>query len=67
NHMEPGMEKAKEELGHLYSQPEDVISYAVFPPQAKKYLEEKLAKQTKVDFDLLNKAEKDHPAGYVPV
>lgn len=67
NHIEPGMAKAKEELGHLYTQPEDVISYAVFPQQAKKYLEEKLAKQTKVDYDLLDKAEKDHPAGYVPV
>jgi pyruvate/oxaloacetate carboxyltransferase len=67
NHIELGMAKAKEELGHLYTQPEDVISYAVFPQQAKKYLEEKLAKQTKVDYDLLEKAEKDHPAGYLPV
>ena len=25
NHIEPGMEKAKEELGNLYTQPEDVI------------------------------------------
>ncbi|HRC53873.1 MAG TPA: pyruvate/oxaloacetate carboxyltransferase, partial [Bacillota bacterium] len=41
NHIEPGMEKAKEELGNLYTQPEDVISYAVFPQQTKKFLQEK--------------------------
>jgi len=67
NHIEPGMEKAKEELGNLYTQPEDVISYAVFPQQAKKFLQEKLARETKVDYNLLEQAEKDHPAGYVPV
>ncbi|HHY12366.1 MAG TPA: pyruvate carboxylase subunit B [Firmicutes bacterium] len=67
NHIEPGMSKSKEELGHLYTQPEDVISYAVFPQQTRKFLEEKLAKQTKVDYDLLEQSKKEHPAGYVPV
>ncbi len=67
NHIAPGMAKAKEELGHLYSQPEDVISYAVFPQQTREFLEEKLAKQTGVDFSLLKEAEKEHPAGYLPV
>ena len=56
NHIEPGMEKAKEELGNLYTQPEDVISYAVFPQQAKKFLQEKLARETKVDYNLLEQA-----------
>ncbi|HOB31179.1 MAG TPA: pyruvate/oxaloacetate carboxyltransferase [Bacillota bacterium] len=67
NHLEPGMEKAKKELGHLYTQPEDVISYAVFPQQTKKFLQEKLARQTKVDYELLEQAEKDHPIGYLPI
>jgi len=67
DHIEPGMAKAKEELGALYTKEEDVISYALFPPQAKKFLEEQLAKRTKVDYELLEQSKKDHPAGYVPV
>ncbi len=59
------MAKAKEELGHLYTQPEDVISTLCSHSRLRKYW--KLAKQTKVDYDLLEKAEKDHPAGYLPV
>ncbi len=67
DHIEPGLKKAKEELGHLYTKDEDVLSYALFPPQAKKFLEERLAKRTGVDFELLEQAKKEHPKGYVPV
>jgi len=67
DHIEPGLEKAKKELGALYTKEEDVLSYALFPQQAKKFLQEQLAKRTKVDYELLEQAEKDHPAGYAPV
>ncbi|MBE3520224.1 MAG: oxaloacetate decarboxylase subunit alpha [Firmicutes bacterium] len=66
DYIEPGLEKARAELGHLYTQEEDVLSYALFPQQARKFLEEKLARQTGVDFDLAEKARQDHPAGYYP-
>lgn len=67
DHIEPGLAKAKQELGHLYTKEEDVISYAIFPQQTKKFLEERLAARTRVDYELLEQSKKDHPAGYVPV
>ncbi len=67
DHIEPGLKKAKEELGALYSKEEDVLSYALFPPQAKKFLEERLAKRTGVDQQLLEQSKKDNPTGYAPV
>jgi oxaloacetate decarboxylase alpha subunit len=39
--LEPGFEKAKEEIGDLAKSDEDVLSYALFPQVAKKFLEEK--------------------------
>jgi oxaloacetate decarboxylase alpha subunit len=37
--LEPGMDKAREELGELAHNEEDVISYALFPQVAKPFLE----------------------------
>lgn len=67
DHIEPGLKKAKEELGHLYTKDEDVLSFALFPPQTKKFLEERLAKRTGVDYELLEQSKKEHPKGFVPV
>jgi pyruvate/oxaloacetate carboxyltransferase len=67
DHIEPGLEVARKELGALYTQEEDVISYALFPQQTKKFLKEKLAKRTRVDQDMLEEAFKDHPKGYAPI
>ena len=67
DHIEPALAKAKEELGALYTKPEDVLSYALFPPQAKKFLEERLAKRTGVDQQLLEQSKKNSPTGYAPV
>lgn len=67
DHIEPGLKKAREELGHLYTKEEDVLSYALFPVQAKKFLEERLAARTGVDQNLLEQSKKDHPLGYMPV
>lgn len=67
DHIEPGLKKAKEELGALYTKEEDVLSYALFPPQAKKFLEELLARRTGVDYQLLEQSKKEAPTGYVPI
>ncbi len=67
DHIEPGLQKAKAELGALYTKEEDVLSYALFPPQAKKFLEERLAKRTGVDQQLLEQAKKESTVGYAPV
>jgi len=67
DHIEFGLKKAKEELGALYTKEEDVLSYALFPPQAKKFLEEQLARRTGVDYQLLEQSKKETPTGYMPV
>ena len=65
--LEPGMEKARQGVGSYYQQEEDVLSYALFPDQAMTYFKERLSRESKVDYDLLEEAEKDHPSGYHPV
>ena len=37
--LEPGFEKAKEEIGDLAESDEDVLSYALFPPVAREFLQ----------------------------
>ena len=46
--LEPGFEKAKEEIGKLAKSEEDVLSYALFPTQAEAFFEkrEEKAKNT---------------------
>ena len=46
--LEPGFEKAKEEIGELAKSEEDVLSYALFPTQAEAFFEkrEEKAKNT---------------------
>lgn len=39
--LEPGLEKARKESAGFALSPEDVISYAIFPQVAKKFLEER--------------------------
>lgn len=39
--LEPGLDKAKEEIKDLISQDEDVLSYLLFPEVAKKFLEKR--------------------------
>lgn len=65
--IEPGMAKARSEVGSYYEQEEDVLSYALYPQQAMKFFQERLAKKTRVDYALLEEARKQHPLGYHPV
>lgn len=39
DYLEPGFEKAKQEIGDLAESEEDIISYALFPAQAREFLE----------------------------
>ncbi|NLO89647.1 MAG: acetyl-CoA carboxylase biotin carboxyl carrier protein [Clostridia bacterium] len=43
--LEPGMEKAREEIKDLAQSEEDVISYALFPQVARKFFEERKNKK----------------------
>jgi len=38
-YLEPGWDKAREEIGDLAQSEEDVMSYALFPPQAREFFE----------------------------
>lgn len=44
-----GLEEARREVAPLAENEEDVLSYALFPQVAQKFLEERLAAKTKVD------------------
>lgn len=39
--LEPGFEKAKEEIGNLAESEEDILSYALFPQVAREFLEKR--------------------------
>ncbi|MEW6523195.1 MAG: oxaloacetate decarboxylase subunit alpha [Bacillota bacterium] len=65
--IEPGLEKARAEVGAYYQQEEDVLSYALFPQQAMKFFQERLAGRTRVDYGIFEESRKNHPPGYHPV
>ncbi|ABZ82999.1 oxaloacetate decarboxylase, alpha subunit [Heliomicrobium modesticaldum Ice1] len=48
----PGMEEAKKAVASVMQKEQDVVTYAIFPNVALPFLEERLAKQTQVDFKL---------------
>jgi pyruvate/oxaloacetate carboxyltransferase len=64
--LESGLKIAKQEAGMYVQQPEDVLTYALFPQVALKFLKEKLAKVTLIDYDLLDEAQ-GHGGGFYPV
>ncbi|HHY38744.1 MAG TPA: oxaloacetate decarboxylase subunit alpha, partial [Clostridia bacterium] len=63
--LEPGLEAAKHEAGMYVQQPEDVLTYALFPQVAPKFLKEKLARATRVDYDIMERAE-EMGGGFYP-
>ena len=44
NHLEPQFETLKEEIKHISSTDEDVLTYILFPQVGKKFLEQKYNK-----------------------
>jgi len=47
--LPPGLEEARREVAPLAESAQDVLSYALFPSQAQKFLEERLAARTGID------------------
>ncbi|MBC7345403.1 MAG: hypothetical protein H5U03_08315, partial [Clostridia bacterium] len=45
--------KAKMEIGYLAGTAEDILTYALFPSLAKKFLEDKFASRTRVDVSIV--------------
>ncbi len=52
--LEPVLGKLREEIGVLAKNDEDLLSYALFPQVAKKFLEKKYVARVKVDFDMVD-------------
>lgn len=58
----PELPKAREEVGAYMQKEEDVISAALFPQVAPKFLQERLAKKIKVDLELAKQGTEFYPA-----
>ena len=63
----PGLEEARRGAAPYMIQEEDVLTYALFPPNATKFFQERLAAQAKVDSQLLEESKKNSPLPYHPV
>jgi oxaloacetate decarboxylase alpha subunit len=59
--LDPALPKIKEEIGLLAQTDEDLLSYALFPQVAKKFLEKKYDAEIGVDLDIVDCNEKDSP------
>lgn len=66
DHIEPGLDEARRESAAYAESVEDVLLYALFPQVALKFLQERLAARTKVDYNLLESAKENHAKGYYP-
>ncbi|MGE5486153.1 MAG: oxaloacetate decarboxylase subunit alpha [Ignavibacteriales bacterium] len=66
DHIEPALEQAKKESAAYAESMEDVLLYALFPQVALKFLQERLAGRTGVDYNILEGARANHGKGYYP-
>lgn len=63
----PGYEEAKRGAAPYMVQEEDVLTYALFPPNATKFFQERLAASAKVDSQIVEESRKNSPVPYHPV
>jgi len=64
--LEPGLPAARKAIGQFVQKPEDVLSYALFPQVAEKFLKERMAAKVGVDFSLAEAAAAEAPKPYYP-
>jgi len=57
----PGLEDFRKEMAEYMEQDEDVLSYALFPPVAVKFFEQRAATKYKIDSDMVDYENKVHP------
>jgi pyruvate/oxaloacetate carboxyltransferase len=65
--LSPGLEEAKKGAAPFMIQEEDILTYALFPPNATKFFQERLAAAARVDSTLVDEARKNSPVPYHPV
>lgn len=59
--LEPELDKIRNEMKEYIEQDEDVLSYALFPPVAKKFFEFRKAQKYKIDSDIVDYEAKVYP------
>ena len=59
--LEPELPKAKEMIAHVMEKDEDIISCAIYPQVAPKFLEERMAKKLKIDVELAKQSSEFYP------
>jgi oxaloacetate decarboxylase alpha subunit len=59
--LEPELPKAKATIAYVMEKEEDIISNALYPQVAPKFLEERMAKKLKVDVDLAKASSHYYP------
>jgi len=59
--IEPELDKIRNEMKEYLEQDEDVLSYALFPPVAKKFFEFRKAQKCKIEPDMVDYESKIHP------
>jgi len=64
--LEPGLERAAKEAAPYLQKDEDVLTYALFPTVAEKFLRERLSGKYKVDFGLVEEAAAQGGKVYYP-
>ncbi len=67
DYLEPQLAQARREIGIYLQKEEDVLSYAIFPQVAKKFLEERYAAKCGVDFQLAQENEANMGAKVYPL
>lgn len=65
--IEPQLEQGRKEIGIYMQKEEDVLSYILFPQVAKKFLEERYAAKTNVDYNLAQENEANMGAQVYPL
>ncbi|WP_366922709.1 oxaloacetate decarboxylase subunit alpha [Metallumcola ferriviriculae] len=65
--LEPQLPAAKKEIAQYMEKEEDIISYAIFPQVAERFLEERMSKKTKVDFRIAQEGPENGQSPYHPV
>ncbi|WP_088552743.1 oxaloacetate decarboxylase subunit alpha [Calderihabitans maritimus] len=65
--LEPQLEEAKKGVAPYMEKEEDILSYALFPQVASRFLEERMAAKTRVDFTISQEGPKNGTPPYHPI
>lgn len=65
--LAPQLPQAKKEIALFMEKEEDILSYAIFPQVAEKFLMEKMSKKTRIDYLIAAEGPKRGDLPYYPV